>query len=149
MRFRISRRSIPQTTYRQPVVLVSCSDVDFSTDDPVGFYNRIFNEPGYNEGRGLGCVADYFRDQSGGRLNLEFDIYGPVKIELSAFTEKGINYGYKIQRAAVEKLCETETTDFSIYDWDGNGEVDQVIFIIAGYTGNQMSGYLWPRTGWS
>lgn len=138
----------PQTTYRQPVVLVSCSDVDFSTDDPVGFYNRIFNEPGYNEGRGLGCVADYFRDQSGGCLNLEFDIYGPVKIELSAFTEKGINYGYKIQRAAVEKLCETETTDFSIYDWDGNGEVDQVIFIIAGYTGNQMSGYLWPSTGW-
>lgn len=138
----------PQIIYRQPVILVSFSDVDFSTDDPVGFYNRIFNEPGYNEGYGLGCVADYFRDQSGGRLNLEFDIYGPVKIDMSAVSSKGISYGYKIQKAAIEKLCETETTDFSIYDWDGNGEVDQVIFIVAGYTGNQMSGYLWPSTGW-
>ena len=46
-------------------------------------------------------------------------------------------------------MCETETTDFSIYDWDGDGEVDQVLFIIAGNTGNLYKGYTWPNTGWA
>ena len=70
-----------QKTYRVPVVLFSFSDLDFSMDHPVAYYNRLFNEPGFNEGMGKGCVADYFRDQSAGRLNLQFDIYGPVKID--------------------------------------------------------------------
>ena len=70
-----------QKTYRVPVVLFSFSDLDFSMDDPATYYNRIFNESGFNEGKGKGCVADYFRDQSAGRLNLQFDIYGPVKID--------------------------------------------------------------------
>ena len=70
----------PQKTYRQPVVLVSFSDADFSMANPAVYYNRIFNEEGYNEGVGKGCVADYFREQSGGRCNLQFDIYGPVKV---------------------------------------------------------------------
>ena len=65
----------PQKTYRQPVLLVSFSDRDFSMDDPAAYYNRLFNESGFNEGAGAGCVADYFRDQSSGRVNLQFDIY--------------------------------------------------------------------------
>ena len=74
----------PQKTYRQPVILVTCIDADFSMADPANFYNRVFNERGYNEGVGIGCVADYVRDQSGGRLNVKFDIYGPVKVDLKA-----------------------------------------------------------------
>ena len=74
----------PQKTYRQPVILVTCSDASFTMADPADFYNRIFNESGYNEGVGMGCVADYVRDQSGGRLNVKFDIYGPVKVDLKA-----------------------------------------------------------------
>ena len=98
----------PQKTYRQPVILVTCSDADFSMADPVNFYNRIFNERGYNEGVGIGCVADYVRDQSGGRLNVKFDIYGPVKVDLKAGGHIGTYYGENILRAAVKQLCETE-----------------------------------------
>ena len=139
----------PQKTYRQPVILVTCSDADFSMADPVNFYNRIFNERGYNEGMGVGCVADYLRDQSGGRLNVKFDIYGPVKVDLKAGGHIGSYYGENILRAAVKQLCETENTDFSIYDWDGNGQVDQVFFVVAGYCGNQKRGYIWPNTCWA
>ncbi len=114
--------------------------------DPVNFYNRIFNERGYNEGMGVGCVADYLRDQSGGRLNVKFDIYGPVKVDLKAGGHIGTYYGENILRAAVKQLCETEKTDFSIYDWDGNGQVDQVFFVVASYCGNQKRGYIWPNT---
>ena len=139
----------PQKTYRQPVILVTCSDASFTMADPADFYNRIFNEPGYNEGVGMGCVADYVRDQSGGRLNVKFDIYGPVKVDLKAGGHIGTYYGENILRAAVKQLCETEKTDFSIYDWDGNGQVDQVFFVVASYCGNQKRGYIWPNTCWA
>lgn len=138
----------PQKTYRQPVILVECSDADFTMADPADFYDRIFNEPGYNEGVGMGCVADYVRDQSEGRLNIKFDIYGPVKVDLNAGGHGSIYYGDNILKEAIKKLCETEKTDFSIYDWDDNGNVDQVLFVVAGYTGNQKRGYIWPNTGW-
>ena len=137
----------PQKTYRQPVILVTCSDADFSMDDPVNFYDRIFNERGYNEGVGMGCVADYLRDQSEGRLNVKFDIYGPVKVDLKAGGHSSTYYGEAILKSAIEKLCETEKTDFSIYDWDGDGKVDQVLFVVASYCGNQKAGYIWPNTG--
>lgn len=38
-------------------------------------------------------------------------------------------------RDALKQLRETETTDFSIYDWDGNGNVNQVLFVAAGFDG--------------
>lgn len=138
----------PQKTYRQPVILIECSDADFSMADPANFYNRVFNERGYNEGVGIGCVADYLRDQSGGRLNVKFDIYGPVKVDLKAGGHSGTYYGESILKEAVKLLCETEQTDFSIYDWDNNGQVDQVLFVVASYCGNQKRGYIWPNTGW-
>jgi len=57
-------------TYRVPVVLFSFSDCDFSGVDPKQFYDRMFNEQGYNLGKGPGCIADYFRDQSNGLFNV-------------------------------------------------------------------------------
>ena len=137
----------PQKIYRQPVILVACSDADFSMTDPVTFYRRLFNEHGFNEGKGIGCVVDYLRDQSDGRLNLQFDIYGPVKVDKKAGGHEKTYYGDDILREAVQKLCETEKTDFSIYDWDGDGKVDQVLFVVASYCGNQKAGYIWPNTG--
>ena len=138
----------PQKTYRQPVLLVSFSDRDFSMDDPAAYYNRLFNESGFNEGAGAGCVADYFREQSSGRLNLQFDIYGPVKLDtMTAGGRSFDKYGDKVVDAAVEKLCETETTNFSIYDWNQDGEVDQLVVVLAGYSGNQVAGYVWPSAG--
>ena len=75
----------PEKTYRQLVILVEFSDTPFSyASDVSTFYNKMFNEPGFNDGNGPGCVADYFRDQSNGMLNLQFDVYGPVKVSSSS-----------------------------------------------------------------
>ena len=138
----------PNRIYRQPVILITYKDRDFSMPDPVEFYSRILNEPGYNEGGGAGCMADYFRDQSGGLLNLQFDIYGPIKVDTTAANGQKTNYGDYAINKATKELAKTEGIDFSPYDWDGDGEVDQVIYITAGYCGNQVSGgYIWPNTG--
>jgi len=137
----------PQKIYRQAVVLISFADFDFRSDDPVAYYQRFFNEPGYNEGYGLGSVADYFRDQSGGLFNLQFDIYGPVKVTGNAKKSSNVNYGDDYMKEAMSELRSTVDADFSIYDWDEDGIVDQIIFIAAGYMGNQVKGYIWPNTG--
>jgi M6 family metalloprotease-like protein len=137
----------PQVTYRQPVVLISFKDQDFSMDDPKDYYNRLLNENGFNSGSGPGCAAEYFREQSGGRLNLQFDIYGPFKVDAKAGGHGYRYYGNDIMRGALKQLCETETTDFSIYDWDRDGNVNQVLFVAAGYCGQQIDGYIYPNTG--
>ena len=134
--------------YRQAVVLVAFADFDFSMDDPRERYDLIFNQPGYNEGKGAGCVADYFRSQSGGLFNAQFDIFGPVKLAGKA---KGYsNYGATAFREAMQALVDSVDTDFTPYDWDGDGQVEQVIFIYAGYGGNEAAdicdGHIWPNT---
>ena len=136
----------PQKVYRQAVVLISFADCDFSMEDPAAYYKRVFNEKGYNEGLGQGCVADYFRDQSGGLLNLQFDIYGPIKIDISAKGSDTYNYGGDAIRKALEALATLTTQDFSVYDWDGDGRLGQIVFVAAGFTGNQVTGHIWPNT---
>ena len=138
----------PQTVYRQAVVLITFADCDFSMEDPAAYYQRLFNEKGYNEGYGLGSVADYFRDQSGGLFNLQFDIYGPIKVSISA---KGSysNYGFNAMEEALAALDTLTTQDFSVYDWNGDGVVEQMLFVAAGLCGNQASGYIWPNTDYT
>lgn len=139
----------PQKTYRQPVVLITFADCEFSKDDPAAYYQRLLNEPGYNEGHGQGSVADYFRDQSNGLFNVQFDIYGPVKVSEDAKVGSKDKYGDDAMKEAMSILNDSLDVDFTIYDWDGDGKVNQIIFIAAGFTGNQTSGYLWPNTSYT
>lgn len=140
-------------TYRQLVVLVSFVDCDFSQEDVRGTYESIFNTPGYTQRDGAGCVADYFRDQSNGLLNLEFDVYGPYKTNVSVKTgSSSRNEGHAAFREATRMLLDEHSEiDYSDYDWDGNGDVEQVVYVYAGYSGNQSTivneGYIWPTTG--
>ena len=139
----------PQRIYRVAVVLISFSDCDFSMDDPVAYYQRILNESGYNEGYGMGSLADYYRDQSGGRFNLQLDVYGPIKVSAKV-QNSSVNYGDDAMDEAMEILNDTAPdVDFSIYDWDGDGEVEQIVFIAAGFCGNQVNGCIWPNTSFA
>jgi M6 family metalloprotease-like protein len=139
----------PERIYRQAVVLISFSDRDFLMADPAAYYQSLFNERSSNEGYGQGCVADYFRDQSGGRFNLQFDIYGPIKVSVKAKSSSKDNYGDAAMKEAMDKLKDLTDTDFSVYDWNGDKEVDQMVFVAAGYTGNQKTGYIWPNTSYA
>lgn len=140
----------PERIYPQAVVLITFIDLEFSMEDPATYYHRLLNELGFNEGYGLGSVADYFRDQSGGRFNLRFDVYGPIKVTAKAkSTNTGTNYGDDAMKEAMNKLKLSTDADFSIYDWDGDGEMNQIVFIAAGFCGNQVTGYIWPSTAYS
>ena len=153
----------PNRVYRQAVILVSFSDTDFFDEDPQALYNNMFNTPGYNHRNGAGCVAEYFREQSGGMCNLQFDVYGPFKTDKKAQpyanpNSSTRNYGKEAMIAATRMFVDTTNIDFSVYDWDNDGAVDQIVYVFAGFSGNQgegvvngvpvsSRGYVWPNTG--
>lgn len=145
----------PAKTYHQLVILVEFSDTKFKREEPLAAYNSIFNEKGYNEGEGIGCVSDYFSDQSEATFNLKFDIYGPYPTSGKAQpyanpTNNTRNYGKDAFAEAINKFLEEHPDiDFHQYDWNNDGYVNQVIFVCAGRCGNQGTtsyGYLWPNT---
>lgn len=143
--------------YHQLVILVSFSDTDFQPENTKEAYNKMFNEEGYTlAGRkGKGCVADYFREQSNGLFNIQFDVYGPYKVSSKAQpysnpTSNTKNYGANQFREATNMFIEENPDfDFSPYVWGTNNTVNQVIYIYAGLPGNtgEMSyGHIWPNT---
>lgn len=137
-------------TYRQLTLLVTFSDCDFSMTTPQAFYDSIFNTQKHNLMDGPGCVADYFRNQSNGLVNLQFDVYGPIRVSSKVKTGNRKNYGVGTFTTAVKNLInEYPDIDYSLYDWDGDKEIEQIVIVYAGYAGNQagISGYIWPTTG--
>ena len=151
----IKRDWNPDRIYRQLVVLVSFSDTDFQMERPRETYDSIFNVAGYNQRFGPGCVADYFRDQSNGMFNLKFDVFGPYKVESKAqpYDEPDANtrnYGKNSLSEAMQMMItENQNLDFSPYDWNDIGKINQVIFVFAGCAGNAgvgTYGHIWPNT---
>ena len=146
----------PNRIYRQPVILIAFSDKDFSLEHPRETYDSIFNYPGFNMGAGPGCVADYFREQSGGLFNLQFDVFGPYKITQKAKRQANANentreYGtYAMLEATQMWIAEDTSRQHGDYDWNGDKNIDQIIYVHAGFAGNQSDeksyGHIWPNT---
>ena len=147
----------PDRTYRQLVILVEFADTEFSyAEDANAFYDKVFNESGFNGDKGPGCVADYYRDQSQGMCNLQFDVYGPYKTSGKAQpydnpTSETRNYGKEPLREATNKmLAANPDIDLSVYDWNNNDAIEQVVYVFAGVPGNindgQCYGHIWPNT---
>ena len=135
-------------TYRIPVLLMEFSDRSFSMEKPKETYDSLFNMPGYNLGHGPGCVADYFREQSGGLFSPQYEIIGPVKVSTSYKLNTDYNSGSsQISKALALAGSELDNKE---YDWDNDGYIESVIVVYAGYGGNESSkmadGCIWPST---
>ena len=120
------------------VILINFSDLAMNSAHNLAFYDGFFNEVGFNKGGNSGSVHDYFYECSYGNFDLTFDVYGPVTVSKS-YTYYGQNNSrdedmYTAELAAEAcKLADKMGADFSKYDWDGDGEVDQVYLMYAGY----------------
>ena len=133
------------------IILVSFNNLDFSMDNPVETFSDLVNKPGYNENGAIGSVHDYFYDMSNGRFDLTFDVVGPYKAPRD-YSYYGENKGNQID-ANVRTLIRwamraaDEDVDYKNYDWDDDGEVDQVFIVYAGY--GEASGApaetIWPH----
>ena len=133
------------------IILVNYTDVSFKEANDREFFNRMTNEKGFLSGRFNGSIHDYFYDQSNGLLDLHFDVVGPVT--LSHETKYyGANDNDGIDLRAGEMIAEAcmlikDSVDFSLYDWDGDGEIENLYVVYAGY-GEADNSYTMPNTIW-
>lgn len=135
------------------VVLVDFKNKKFADGHDLEYYKNVINgkdfsdeEEGY-----VGSVRDYFLTQSNGQFELDFDVVGPVTMSK--------NYGYYGNDGAYQKdekvyemikeACDgiQDKVNLKDYDWDGDGEADQVFFLYAGLgqASGGSAGTVWPH----
>lgn len=138
------------------VILINFSDISMAPAHTNEAFDAQFNQVGYKENGNMGSVHDYFYDQSYGLFNLTFDVYGPVTVS-NSYSYYGENDAYGedkhvtvLTREACRLADKQYDIDWSKYDWNDDGEVDQVFLIYAGYgeAFGAPANTIWPHE-WS
>lgn len=143
------------------VILVNFQDEKFTIADPVKTFNDYLNYastplPNYGAGENsnYGSVKKYFSDMSFGKFAPQFDVKGPVTVSntmayygQNSGSRKDIHYTDMIREAC--QLVD-DSVNFADYDADGDGKVDLLYIIYAGYSesfAQNSSDCLWPKSG--
>lgn len=134
------------------VILVNFEDKAMKSAHTQEVFHNMFNQVGYNRDGHVGSVHDYFYDQSYGLFDLEFDVVGPVTVS-QGYSYYGHNRGSSGDdehpcEMVIEALHMADSlVNYADYDWDGDGFVDQVYCIYAGYgeAGGGSASTIWPH----
>jgi M6 family metalloprotease-like protein len=134
------------------VVLVSFKDLAFKHTK--ADFDLWLNEPGYSVNGGTGSVKDYYRDNSSGQFVPNFTVVGPYTLSKNRADYGGNDssgndvdpYTMVIEAMRAAKL--NDGINFKQFDNDGDGYIDNVYVIYAGY-GEASSGDdddMWPHS---
>lgn len=145
------RANAQPETQRGLVLLVQFSDMQMK-DDATRQWDNRFNQQGFSQNYHIGSVRDYFIEQSYGMLTIDFDIVGPLTLS-KTHDYYGTAPNPQLDDRAAEMVIEAlklanSQVNYADYDWDKDGEVDQVYIIFAGQTSDKEAGYIWPHE-WS
>ena len=126
-----------QGTKKGLIILVQFTDSKFKSGHDLALYERIANDENYSDNNFRGSIKDYFKAQSHGLFELDFDVAGICQLQHTyAYYGKNSNDNDVRAGQMVAEAClwaHEHGTDFSKYDWDGDGEVDQVFVLYAGH----------------
>ncbi len=140
---------------RSIVILVNFADRSFITANPLSAFTNLLNQKGYSANGGTGSARDYFRDNSMGVFDPQFDVAGPFTLpqKMDYYGKNDSNGDDTAPQQMVIDACTLAAAngvDFSLYDTDKNGIVDNVFIYYAGY--NEAEGApantVWPHR-WS
>lgn len=139
---------------RTLAILVQFSDVKFeSMADPLQFYTDMLNKEGFTHENGAnGSARDFYIATSMGAFDPEFDVYGPVTLsrESTYYGKDDPGQDTYMGDFLTEALAiADDDVDFSQYDLDNNGYIDNVFFFYAG--GGQADDpngkdFIWPHS---
>jgi M6 family metalloprotease-like protein len=137
------------------VILVYFTDNNFVVANTKTAFSNLLTETGYSANGGTGSARDYFRDNSMGAFDPQFDVVGPYKLPqaMAYYGENDASGLDKNPRQMVIDACKSASengVNFSEYDTDKDGIVDNVFIYYAGY--NEAEGApantVWPHR-WS
>ena len=139
------------------VILANFADTKFKPEHTLDLYKQIINGENYSdETLGFkGSVRVYFKAQSGGQFEIDFDVVGPVDLP-KGYAGYGKNDASGRDQAALVypmvedavNLAKDQVTDWKQYDWDGDGLVEEVFVLYAGHgqaTYPQDPDLVWPH----
>lgn len=137
------------------VILVEFTDVKFSSiPDAYDYYNRMLNEEGFSWNNGAdGSARDFFVSSSCGKFTPEFKVVGPVTLphDSEYYGADGEYLDENVVNMILDAAQSADSlVDFSEYDADGDGCVDNIYIFYAGYgqadSGKQNA--IWPHSGY-
>ncbi len=112
------------------------SGTTFQPSNNNELYQRIANEKNFSYGNFKGSMYDYFYAQSEGKFELTFDVVGPVQVSNMASyygaNDSEGNDKYPATMVIEALALADQYVNYADYDWDGDGEVEQVYVVYAG-----------------
>ena len=145
-------RATNYSKFKGLLVLVQFNDKKFSRPDYKDIITDMVNKEnytGFDNQKRTGSVRDYFSDNSDGKFKPQFDVVGPYTVDFSQYDSK---FGKADSKDLDILLAALDSADvdvnFKDYDGDGDGKVDLVFFIIAGYGSNYQGNnedLWWPH----
>ncbi len=124
----------------------------FLGENPWEAFNNLVNQEGYSHNGATGSVKDYYRDNSNGLFTPQFDVYGPITLPKSE-AYYGAPAEGRIDNAPWEMVIDAcnlidDEIDFSQYDNNNDGYVDNIFVFYAGYGQNEgaSSNTIWPHS---
>lgn len=134
------------------VILVEYSDVAFQLKDPKRYFTDLLNKDGFSEYGATGSAREYFLASSNGQFDLTCDVYGPVKLPRNR-AYYGSNNAYGSDSNPEDMVVHSvelldSSVDFSEYDCDKDGILDNVFIFYAG-AGEASGGpgsSVWPHS---
>ena len=157
---RRARTDVGTNPYPAPrglLILVNFSDVSFKSTNSAAVMDSLITAKDCQVNNGFGSAAQYFKDQSNGLYQPQFDVFGPVKLSKSqSYYGKNDSQGNDQNATdAVIEACilandQYEDLNFADYDWNNDGYVDFVYVIYAGKgeADGGAASTIWPHN-WS
>lgn len=139
------------------VLLVDYTDKAFKTTNTVADFDSLMNGKNYTYNGAYGSVGRYFSEQSNGLYNPHFDVVGPIHLPHDvAWYGKNATSGEAsgndryLADFVIDACMAADSiygVDFTQYDNDGDGNVDFVYIIYAGYgeADGGGSNTIWPH----
>ena len=141
-------------------ILAAFQDVGFTVNDPVKAFDQYLNgekqeDLGNSNHLNLTSVRQYFETCSHGRFSPRFNVVGPVVLPQTmdyygGTMENGADDLFRDFCRDALAQAKPLVSDWSQYDNDGDGRVELVCIIFAGYGQNQggANNTLWAKAGY-
>ena len=131
-----SQKAFPTTGNRKLVcILMGFKDKAFTKTQAE--FNNLFNQVGYSTGGATGSVKDFYLENSWNQFNLTVDVFGPYTASqnMSYYGANDASGNDANPRALVTEAVTLAdaSANYANYDNDGDGAVDGVYVIYAGY----------------
>lgn len=119
------------------VLLVEFADVHFQSENNLSAFQNLLTQNGYSKNGATGSALDYFNDQFKGFFEFDFDVAGPLRLPKNrnyygGNDSEGHDKHPEEMIAQACSLAYNSGVNFSLYDNDNDGIVDNVFVFFAG-----------------